>query len=107
MKFEYQCSSKEELDLMHESILDILEKTGVVFEFPKAVEVFQEHGAKIDGKRVFIPRKLVEDAIKSAPRSFEWYGRNSVIDVKTDNSIIAPAYGPIYTYKEGVCECDG
>lgn len=102
MKFEYQCSSKEELDLMHESILDILEKTGVVFEFPKAVEVFQEHGAKIDGKRVFIPRKLVEDAIKSAPRSFEWYGRNSVIDVKTDNSIIAPAYGPIYTYKEGV-----
>ena len=50
------------------TVYDILEKTGVRFESKKACELFQEHGAEIEGDIVRMPRKLVDEALEAVPK---------------------------------------
>jgi len=53
----------------------LLERMGVFVENQEAMELFLEAGAKADptSRRVYIPRKLVDDALKSAPRTITLY----------------------------------
>lgn len=52
--------------------MDILQTVGMEFDHNEACEVFKKHGAKVDGHKVYIPRKMVEDALKLAKPSFEY-----------------------------------
>lgn len=102
MKFDYSLLTVEEMDLIHEKTLDVLENVGVVFEYDPIIEEFRKRGVKTEGRRVYIPRNLVEHAIKTVPRQFEWKGRgNSVMVGDPYPSVCGPAYGPIYIYKDG------
>jgi trimethylamine--corrinoid protein Co-methyltransferase len=55
---------------VHEATLEVLADTGIEVRYASAVEIFAKAGAKVDGTRVRIPAKLVEDAIASAPRAW-------------------------------------
>ena len=74
---QYQPLSKYEVQLLHQSALNILEKTGVAIHSTKALDLLEESGAKVDRSmpRAWLPKRMVEDAIASAPSKVELFGR--------------------------------
>ena len=55
---------------LHEATLELLADTGVDVRYEPALALFSAAGASVDGRRVRIPPRLIEDALASAPR--EW-----------------------------------
>ena len=55
---------------LHEATLELLADTGVDVRYDPALALFQAAGASVDGRRVRIPARLVDEALASAPR--EW-----------------------------------
>lgn len=72
----YQVAEQSDLMQIHETSLKILEEVGVIMAYKPACELLLKHGAKVEGKKVFFPRKLVEDKLKLTPSSFTLYSRN-------------------------------
>ena len=69
--------SKEQVDAIHAAALEILATMGVKMEHPGALEMLKSAGCKVENEDwVKIPAKLVEDAIKSAPKKFTLYNQN-------------------------------
>lgn len=48
--------------------LDIIETVGVKFDNEEIRNFLKEKGAKVEGNRVFIPSKIVEEAIETTPK---------------------------------------
>ena len=67
-----------DIEKIHQSTLEVLERTGLFVETDEALEVFDGAGAEIDRKQniVRIPPQLVEDAIESAPSRILLAGRD-------------------------------
>jgi trimethylamine--corrinoid protein Co-methyltransferase len=69
--------TQEQKQDIHAASLEVLEDVGTVVHYEEAVELLEKAGARIkDGKHVFIPAKLVEEAIQMAPSSVTIYNRN-------------------------------
>ena len=56
--------AQHEVEKIHNASLDVLEKTGIFLDHEEAERILLCAGAKKDKGRIFIPRKLVEDALK-------------------------------------------
>ncbi|HIJ55313.1 MAG TPA: trimethylamine methyltransferase family protein [Deltaproteobacteria bacterium] len=91
----YEFLTKEQVEQVHEASLQILERIGMEFHYPPALEVLSKGGAKVEGERVFLSRQMVEEQIKKAPRQFTLYARNPEKDVVIGSDSIAfiPGYG--------------
>ncbi len=91
----YKLLTEEHVEQVHEESLLILEQIGIVFHYRPALEVLSRGGAKVEGKRVFFPRKLVEEQIKRAPGQFTLYARNPEknVIIGGDNIVFVPGYG--------------
>ncbi|MEW6411724.1 MAG: trimethylamine methyltransferase family protein [Candidatus Zixiibacteriota bacterium] len=85
-------------DELIEKIIDearsLLENLGVEIHNPAILNMLADHGAKIDvaGRHVWIPGKLIDQALKTAPASFKLYdspGRE-VIDLSGYNCYFTP-----------------
>jgi trimethylamine--corrinoid protein Co-methyltransferase len=78
--------SPEEVRLIHESSLEILEHTGVLYENKTALDVLEANGQKVDRERgvAFIKPDLVERCIKSSPRHFVLASRDGKNDAVID-----------------------
>lgn len=63
------------LSKLHETTLDILSNTGIVFRSDACLNIFLQHGARVEGHTAFISEQMVEKAIETAPSSFEWHAR--------------------------------
>lgn len=83
MRPELKYLSDQEVALVHEKALEMLEKLGMKFEGAQAREYFIKAGAKLDGNIVKIPRKIIEDGLKTVPKrdEFTLYGRTPDKDV--------------------------
>ena len=70
--------SDDELEQIHLATLEVLEKTGLLFDDAEALEILDGGGAVIDKKNRIakFPPYLVEDAIRSAPPTLLLAGRN-------------------------------
>ena len=96
----FRLVNQDKLDRIHQTTLDILSGTGVVFQSDECLEIFRQHGARVDGSIVYIPEEMVNSALASAPSEFRWEARQS------DRSITLGAHqagihvshnnGPIY-----------
>jgi trimethylamine--corrinoid protein Co-methyltransferase len=66
-----------DIERIHEVSLKVLEQTGIILHFPPARALLQAHGATVDEDRqwVRIPRRLVEQALRSAPRTVLLYSQ--------------------------------
>jgi len=82
MKTQCQFLSENEQLKIHEKSIQILEEVGVKFLSDKALNVLGKNGAKIDTseKIAKIPRELVDQALKTAPKSFVLGARNPEFD---------------------------
>lgn len=93
----YCHASVEQLELIEHNADTVLEEIGIEFrDFPRALALFKEAGADIDGERVRFPRGMCRQIIKaSAPAEFIQHARNPSRSVKIggDSTVLVPAYG--------------
>jgi len=82
MKTQCQFLSEDERVKVHEKSIKILEEVGVQFLSEKTLKVLEKNGARVDysEKLAKIPREMVDQALKTAPRSFVLGARNPAFD---------------------------
>lgn len=73
---------EDEIEAIHNASLEVLENTGIKVMSKKALDILKEAGAKVDyGKNhATIPRNLVEEALKRAPKTIKYCARNPKYD---------------------------
>ncbi len=78
--------SEGEIEAIHNATLQVLENTGVKVMSKRALDILRDAGAKVDyGKNlVTIPRNLVEEALRRAPKTIKYCARNPRYDVLLD-----------------------
>ncbi len=93
----YCHATQEQLELIEHNADTVLEEIGIEFrDFPRALELFKQAGADIDGERVRFPRGMCRKIIQdSAPREFVQHARNPArsVVIGGDNTVLVPAYG--------------
>jgi trimethylamine--corrinoid protein Co-methyltransferase len=62
--------SEAECRRVHEATLELLGDTGVDVRYGPAIQLLRAAGATVDGRRVRLPARLVDEALAAAPR--EW-----------------------------------
>jgi trimethylamine--corrinoid protein Co-methyltransferase len=77
---------------IHQASLHILERTGVKMLEPAAVELMRQAGAVVDGSRVRVPARLVEQALTTVPKSLTLYDRTGQPAIVLDD--YHTYYGP-------------
>jgi trimethylamine--corrinoid protein Co-methyltransferase len=94
----YEFLTQHQVEQVHEASMQILAKVGIDFRYPPALAVLKKGGARIDGERVFLPERLVEEQVKKAPAEFTLYARNSDFDVVIGGNHMAfvPGYGAAF-----------
>jgi trimethylamine--corrinoid protein Co-methyltransferase len=82
IKFRTTFSSQDELQAIHNASLQVLEKTGIKLMSKPALDILKKAGAKVDYEtnRVTLPRQLVEEALKMAPKTITYGARNPKYD---------------------------
>ena len=80
--------STEFIERIVDEAKDILGKVGVWVENDEALELLGSGGARIDReeKRAFIPRRLVEESLKSVPSSVKLYDRNGSLGMNLEGN---------------------
>jgi trimethylamine--corrinoid protein Co-methyltransferase len=90
--------AKTEIEEIHRASMQILDQTGVVFHSEEARLLLQFHGARVDGKKVFIPAALVEQALQSCPGQFTLKSRNPLkqVSVGSGSPALEATRGTVY-----------
>jgi len=82
--------SEQELEAIHFATLQVLRRTGIKVESEEALAYFDSAGAQVTKHDKFgivkIPDFLVEESIRSAPRTGIYYGRRPEDDYLTDGN---------------------
>jgi len=80
--------SPEDIESIHSATLDIIESVGVNFPSPKALDIWEAHGAKVDRETmvVKIPPDVIETALKQAPSTYTLAARDSSLDLPLDGN---------------------
>ena len=90
--------SEEQLAAIHDHSPRILEDIGVAFHCPEALAVFSKSGAIVeeDSGNVRVGRDLVEEARRTAPRTFVLTPRNEArrVEIGGDKVAFATVLGP-------------
>ncbi len=94
--------SKEQIEQIHKSSMDILTNTGMDFLYDPAIDYFKKAGFKVDGKRVYFTEEQVMKYLKTVPGEFIIYGReDSNVAIGGNNICLAPGYGAPFVMENG------
>ena len=91
----YELLDAEGLELIHDHSMQILEEIGIEFRDERALKLWREAGADVQGPRVRIARELLLGLLARAPREYTQHARNperSVV-IGGRNTVFAPTYG--------------
>jgi trimethylamine--corrinoid protein Co-methyltransferase len=90
-----QTLTDEELNTIHDMSMALLAKTGVAFNEPDAIGVFENRGFTVDGKLVRFTEDQVQKALSQAPSRFQLVARNPEKSawVGEDDWVFVPTYG--------------
>ena len=85
---KFELLSKSQIESLKSGTLTLLEEVGIQVPSRKALDIFADHGAKVDMDKqlVRIPSDLVNKAMSNAPRSFVLAGRKERFDLLLDGS---------------------
>jgi len=64
---DFEVLSRDQRESIYRAALEVMERTGGLFESEEALELFENSEAVVEGNRVWIPTSLVEEAIRSSP----------------------------------------
>ena len=86
---------KKDLEKIHGASMRILQRTGIRFFHPEAVEILKANGIKENNGAFCFTEKQVTDWIGKSPATFTFKARNSAYDsvIGGDNYVCAPGYG--------------
>ena len=100
LKSRLNVISKTDMEWIHEASLKILAETGIVFHGEEALTICKNHGAKVNGKTVCFPKKLVRQVLESSPNTFRWKARNDEQSVTVgdpqEKLLLQPNGGPVF-----------
>ena len=98
MKGRFEILSENEIDEIHRSSIQVLEKRGASIQSHRALKLLADGGAEVDltKKLVRVPSDLVATCLKKHPRSFMLYGRVRKNDLPVDDD-------HIYAHTTGGC----
>lgn len=87
--------TQADLEAIHEASMRILAEVGVNIPLPEAREIFRSHGARIDGRLIFLTEAQLLGALQSVPRQFKIRARNPQrnLVVGGGRPVFAPGYG--------------
>jgi len=90
-----QVLSNGELTLIHDTSVEILADTGMNFNSEHVLDIFQHHGFKTDGTRVFITEKELRSALETVPSRFTIHARNPAnnVTIGEDDFVFLPTGG--------------
>ncbi|MQY58843.1 MAG: hypothetical protein GH144_04435, partial [Clostridia bacterium] len=73
---QFRLLSDNQIEELHLATLQILERTGVLFECQEAIELLGDAGADVSNpSRVKIPCYMVEQALRTSPKMVTFYTR--------------------------------
>lgn len=80
--------SPKDIRKIHQATLEVIETVGVRFPSEKALQIWEEHGARVDRKLkiVRVPGDMIEKAIRSAPPVYTLCARNETLDLPLDGN---------------------
>jgi trimethylamine--corrinoid protein Co-methyltransferase len=89
MKLQASVLSEEEQGCVHNESLRILGEVGVRFYGDKSLPILEKNGAKVDweSKIARIPAELVDQALRTAPKSFVLGARNPAHDYPLPSNV--------------------
>lgn len=96
--------NNENLIKIHEASMRILNKTGVKFHHPDAVEILKANGVRMEGNVAYFTEDEIMGWIKKAPSEFKLYATNPEHDITIGGDVVnvAPCYGcPIVVKPNG------
>jgi trimethylamine--corrinoid protein Co-methyltransferase len=78
--------TRHDVERIHEHSLELLERVGIDYRTPRALEILEKLGCPVDYDRTWasLPRELVEWAIQQAPRVVRLCARDPARDVVLD-----------------------
>ncbi len=78
--------ARHDVQRIHEHSVDLLERVGIDYQTPRALEILEEAGCPVDYDRTWasLPRDVVEWALQQAPRVAHLYARDPSRDVVLD-----------------------
>ncbi len=96
--------SEDEVERIHYSTLEVLERTGVKFDNDKALEILEGAGCKVDHekKQVHFPPQLVEECLRKCPSSFTLRARESKNDLRFGGNTLY--FGPFAAQHLGAAD---
>ncbi len=91
----FELLSTSDLEAIHQATMRILHEVGIRFPHQEALDIFKQHGFRVEDQLVFLEDKQVMDAIKDIPSQFTIQARNSENDVTIGdgNPVFVPGYG--------------
>jgi trimethylamine--corrinoid protein Co-methyltransferase len=80
--------SPQDIQRLHSATLSIIEKTGVRFPSPKALRIWEAHGATVDWDSMIVKVRpeIIEDALKHAPPDYILAAREASQDLPLDGN---------------------
>ena len=87
--------STADIELIHQTSTQLLANVGVEFPDDEAIAVFEKHGFKTDGHRVYFSEEQVMSAVETIPAQFTLHARNPDRNVIVGDGVpvFVPAYG--------------
>ena len=89
-----------QLATLHNACMKILYKVGVVFHEAETLEIFNKHGFKVDGEKVFFSEDQVLKALETVPSEFTIQARNPEKSVNIGGDHFA--FGPVDISEESI-----
>ena len=100
----YELVTDEHLELIEYNAESILEQVGIEFRnYPRAIEMWRDAGADVDGERVRFPRGLCRTLVQAtAPPQYTQHARNPAhnVEIGGPNTVFAPNYGSPFVYDQ-------
>jgi trimethylamine--corrinoid protein Co-methyltransferase len=78
--------TRQEIDKFHDRSLDLLERVGIDYKTPRALEILEKFGCPVDFDRTWasLPREVVEWSLQQAPRVVRLAARDPEREVILD-----------------------
>ena len=85
-RLSWDVLAQAEVEQIHEATLEVLAVTGVRFPSPRALDVLEQNGCRVDHARqiVRVPRAVVMDSVARAPKVYSLAGRDPSADMLLD-----------------------
>jgi len=80
--------SKSEAQAIHNATLKVLETSGLKVPSKRALDILNKAGARVDYKKehVIIPEHVIKEALKKAPKTFNYGARNPKYEFALDKT---------------------